>query len=323
MEQIDRAGLRAAALTQQLLAFSRKQLLQPRIIRLNDVVAGVESMLRRLIGENIGLTVRGSRDLGCVRADPSRMEQIIMNLAVNSRDAMPHGGTLIIETRNVDLDQAHAARVGAKPGPYVMLAVTDNGIGMDRATQARIFEPFFTTKEVGKGTGLGLATVFGIVQQSGGSISVDSEPGRGTTFSVYLPRTVETGESERENRYPVLGALEGSETILLVEDEEQVRTLVRAILQRFGYHVIEAQTGGDALLMSEKHAGTIDLLLTDVIMPHISGPQLAQRLGRLVRKVLYMSGYTEDSMVRQGSDRLQRRSPAKADHPGGTGPKGP
>jgi CheY-like chemotaxis protein len=283
-----------------LLAFSRKQLLQPKIIKLSDVVADVESLLRRLIGENIELTVRGMRELGSVRADPSRMEQIVMNLVVNARDAMPHGGKLIIETANVDLDQARAAQVGAEPGPYVMLAVTDNGIGMDSATQARIFEPFFTTKEVGKGTGLGLATVFGIVQQSGGSISVESEPGRGTTFSVYLPRTDETGESELEHRYPVLGALEGSETILLVEDEEQVRTLVRAILQSFGYQVLDAQTGGDALLVSEKHAGAIDLLLTDVIMPHISGPQLAQRLSRMVTKVLYMTGYTEDSMVRQG-----------------------
>jgi PAS domain S-box-containing protein len=300
VEQIDRAGMRAAALTQQLLAFSRKQLLQPRIINLNDILADVEPLLRRLIGENIELTVRGSRELGCVRADPSRMEQILMNLAVNSRDAMPRGGKLLIETANVDLDRDHAAQLGAEPGAYVMLAVTDNGIGMDRATQARIFEPFFTTKEVGKGTGLGLATVFGIMQQSGGNIKVDSEPGIGTTFSVYLPRTDEAGENKRDYLSPVLGALEGSETILLVEDEEQVRTLVRAILQSYGYQVIEAQTGGDALLVSEKHAGAIDLLLTDVIMPHISGPQLAQRLGRLVAKVLYMTGYTEDSMVRQG-----------------------
>jgi two-component system, cell cycle sensor histidine kinase and response regulator CckA len=219
---------------------------------------------------------------------------------VNARDAMPRGGKLLIETANVNLDQARAAHVGLAPGPHVMLAVTDNGIGMDRATQARVFEPFFTTKEIGKGTGLGLATVFGIVQQSGGSICIDSEPGKGTSFSVYLPRIDATEERERESRYPGLGALEGSETILLVEDEEQVRALVRTILQRFGYHVIEAQTGGDALLLSEKHAGAIDLLLTDVIMPHISGPQLAQRLSRLVTKVLYMSGYTEDSMVRQG-----------------------
>jgi PAS domain S-box-containing protein len=300
VEEIERAGIRATALTQQLLAFGRKQLLQPKIIKLSNVVAGVETMLRRLIDENIELTVRASRELGCVRADPSRMEQIIMNLAVNARDAMPRGGKLLIETANVNLDQARAAHVGVAPGPHVMLAVTDNGMGMDRATQARVFEPFFTTKEIGKGTGLGLATVFGIVQQSGGSICIDSEPGKGTSFSVYLPRIDATEEGERESRYPGLGALEGRETILLVEDEEQVRALVRTILQRFGYHVIEAQTGGDALLLSEKHGGAIDLLLTDVIMPHISGPQLAQRLSRLVTKVLYMSGYTEDSMVRQG-----------------------
>jgi PAS domain S-box-containing protein len=300
VQEIERAGMRATALTQQLLAFGRKQLLQPKVIRLSKVVAGIETMLRRLIDENIELAVRASRELGCVRADPSQMEQIIMNLVVNARDAMPRGGNLVIEIANVNVDQAQAAQVGVAPGPHVMLAVTDDGIGMDRTTQARIFEPFFTTKEVGKGTGLGLATVFGLVQQSGGSICVDSEPGCGTTFSVYLPRVDAAEEGERESRHPVLGALEGSETILLVEDEEQVRALVRTILQRFGYHVIEAQTGGDALLVSEKHAGTVDLLLTDVIMPHISGPQLAQRLGRTVKKVLYISGYTEDSIVRQG-----------------------
>jgi PAS domain S-box-containing protein len=300
LKEIERAGMRAAALTQQLLAFGRKQLLQPKIIKLSDVVVGVETMLRRLIGEHIELTVRTSPELGCVRADPSRIEQIVMNLAVNSRDAMPRGGRLIIETANVNLDPVRAGHVGVAPGRHVTLSVTDNGIGMDSATQARIFEPFFTTKEVGKGTGLGLATVFGIVQQSGGSVCVDSEPGRGTTFRVYLPRTDATQAGERESRYLGLGALEGSETILLVEDEEQVRALVRTILQRFGYHVIEAQSGGDALLVSEEHAGTIDLLLTDVIMPHISGPQLAQRLSRLVMKVLYMSGYTEDSIVHQG-----------------------
>jgi PAS domain S-box-containing protein len=300
VKEIERAGMRAAALTQQLLAFGRKQLLQPKIIKLSDVVVGVETMLRRLIGEHIELTVRTSPTLGCVRADPSRMEQILMNLVVNSRDAMPRGGKLIIETANVNLDLARAAHVGVAPGPHVILSVADNGVGMDRATQARIFEPFFTTKEVGKGTGLGLATVFGIVQQSGGSVCVDSEPGRGTTLSVYLPRTDATVDGERRTRHPARAAGEGSETILLVEDEEQVRALVRSILQRFGYHVIEAQTGGDALLVSEEHAGTIDLLLTDVIMPHISGPQLAQRLSRLVMKVLYMSGYTEDSIVHQG-----------------------
>jgi PAS domain S-box-containing protein len=300
VEEIERAGMRAAALTQQLLAFSRKQMLQPRILRLSDVVAGIGSLLRRLIGENIELTVGGNPELGCINADPNSIEQIIMNLTVNSRDAMPRGGRLIIETADVDVDPAQAAEAGALPGPYVMLAVTDNGIGMDRETQAKIFEPFFTTKEVGKGTGLGLATVFGIVQQSGGWISVESEPGRGTTFRVYLPRTDGDVESEAASGQPVPVALEGTETILLVEDEENVRALVRTILQRYGYQVIEAQTGGDALLVSERHAGVIDLLLTDVIMPHISGPQLAKRLGGLVLKVLYMSGYTEDSMVRQG-----------------------
>jgi PAS domain S-box-containing protein len=300
VEEIERAGTRATALTQQLLAFGRKQLLQPKIIKLSDTVAGVERMLRRLIGENIRLTVRASSELGCVKADPGQMEQIVVNLAVNSRDAMPRGGSLVIETANVNLDPAEAAHVGIAPGRHVMLAVTDDGIGMDLATQARIFEPFFTTKGIGRGTGLGLATVFGIVQQSGGSICVESEPDRGTTFRLYLPRTDATKDAERASDHPVLGALEGSETILLVEDEEQVRVLVRTILHRFGYHVIDAQSGGDALLVSEKHASTIDLLLTDVIMPHISGSELAERLGRRVGKVLYMSGYTEDAIVHQG-----------------------
>jgi PAS domain S-box-containing protein len=300
VEEIERAGRRAMALTQQLLAFGRKQLLEPRIIKLNDIVTGIEAMLRRLIGEDIELTVRSSPELGCVRADPTRMEQIIMNLVVNSRDAMPRGGKLMIETANVNLDQAQAALAGVKPGPHVVLTVTDTGIGIDRASQAKIFEPFFTTKEKGKGTGLGLATVFGIVQQSGGSIGVDSEPGKGTTFRVYFPRIDTIEARHRESRSPVLSSLEGTETILLVEDEEQVRTLVRTILQRFGYHVIEAQTGGDAVLIAEKQGESIDLLLTDVIMPHISGPQLAQRLNRRGMKVLYMSGYTEDAIVRQG-----------------------
>jgi PAS domain S-box-containing protein len=300
VEEIDRAGKRAAALTQQLLAFGRKQLLQPRVISLGDVVAGVESMLRRLIGENIELSVRTDPDLGRVRADPGSMEQVVMNLAVNARDAMPRGGRLAIETANADLDRPQADRVGVAPGPYVVLTVADNGVGMDSATRARIFEPFFTTKEVGKGTGLGLATVFGIVQQSGGRIGVESEPGRGAAFRVYLPRTEAIGETERESGKPAPGASGGSEAILLVEDDDQVRALARAILQRSGYQVIEARTGGDALLVAERGAGSVDLLLTDVIMPHISGPQLAERLGLRVRKVLYMSGYTEDSTVLEG-----------------------
>jgi PAS domain S-box-containing protein len=300
VEEIERASVRAAALTQQLLAFGRKQLLQPRIIKLSDVVAGVEAMLRRLIGEDIELTVRASPELGSVRADPSQMEQIIMNLAVNARDAMPRGGELFIDTENVNLDEAQAGRVGVAPGAYVVLTVTDTGGGMDRATQARIFEPFFTTKQKGKGTGLGLATVFGIVQQSGGSICVDSEPGKGSIFKVYLPRTDAPDEGARGSLHPALESFDGTETILLVEDEAQVRAFVRTVLQRSGYQVIEAAGGGDALVLSEEHAGNIDLLLTDVIMPQMSGPQLAERLSGRVPKVLYMSGYTEDSIVRQG-----------------------
>ena len=276
--EIEAAGKRAVDLTRQLLAFGRQQILQPRIVDLNDVVAGMENMLRRLISESIELAVLPGAALGKVMVDPGQVEQVIMNLAVNSRDAMPDGGKLIIETGNVELDSKYAsAHFGATPGPHVMLAVTDTGTGMDRATQARMFEPFFTTKEKGKGTGLGLATVFGIVRQSGGNVWVYSEPGRGTTFKVYFPCSDPAAVAAVTPTPPATGGLRGTETVLLVEDEERVRVLARTVLRRYGYHVLEAQSGGDALLICEQHTAAIHIMVTDVVMPRMSGRQLAER----------------------------------------------
>jgi two-component system cell cycle sensor histidine kinase/response regulator CckA len=271
VEEIQAAGKRASTLTRQLLAFSRHNVLQPKVIDLNEIVEGMESLVRRLIGEDLELTVAPSPRPSHVHADPGQMEQVVMNLAVNARDAMPQGGRLAIEIGNLILDAVNAPP-GLAPGSYVMLSVKDTGTGMDERTQARIFEPFFTTKEVGKGTGLGLSTVFGIVRQSGGTIAVDSAPTRGATFQIYLP-AVDPQSAAGISR-PAEGKparRNGSETILLVDDDDQVRKVAHAILAREGYRVLDAGTAADALLLCERHEGRIDLLLADVVMPHMSG----------------------------------------------------
>jgi nitrogen-specific signal transduction histidine kinase len=302
LEEILKASDRAAALTRQLLAFSRRQILTPQVLDLNSIVANLENMLRRLIGENIELKTVQQSGLGRVKADPGQVEQVIINLAVNARDAMPEGGKLTIETANVDLDGTYArSHAGVLPGPYVMVAVSDTGIGMNAETLAHMFEPFFTTKEKGKGTGLGLATVYGIVKQSVGYTAVYSEPGHGSTFKVYLPRVEEAvTKAESAKRGP--GLAKGLETVLVAEDEEGVRSLVGKVLESYGYKVLEVREPGEALTIVEQYAKPIDLLLTDVVMPHMSGKELATRLTTVHPevKVLYMSGYTDDAIVRHG-----------------------
>jgi len=295
IEQIDRSADRATALVRQLLAFSRMQVLQPRAMNLNSVVEEMSKLLPRLIGEDIELVVRPAADLGTIRGDASQMEQVLMNLAVNARDAMPSGGKLIIETCNVELDNYYReAHPIVQPGRYVLLAVSDTGIGMDAETQAHIFEPFFTTKEQGKGTGLGLATVYGVVKQSGGFIWVYSEPGKGTTFKIYLPR-VDESVAEPVAAQPLGEALLGTETVLLTEDEQDVREVAREFLESAGYMVLQAPSGGDALQLAGQHSGPIDLLITDMVMPGMSGQELVRRM-RETRKqlnVIYMSGYSD------------------------------
>jgi len=300
-EQIMKAGERAAALTKQLLAFSRRQVLQPRVLDLNKLVSSLSTMLQRLIGEDVDLQLELSGDLGRVSADPGQIEQVLMNLTVNSRDAMPQGGVLTVETANVTLDENYTNRhMLVKPGQYVLLAVSDNGCGMDRATQARLFEPFFTTKGPGRGTGLGLSTVFGIVKQSGGSVDVYSEPGRGTSVKVYLPRMDQPVSVEAEKLKKL--SVRGTETVLLVEDDEMVRTLVRETLIREGYKVLDSADPIEARRISENYKGPIQLLITDVVMPKLSGRELADQLirRRTELKVLYMSGYTDNAVLNSG-----------------------
>jgi PAS domain S-box-containing protein len=299
IEEIKRASEKAADLTRQLLAFSRRQILEVKVLDLNTVLRNLDKMLHRLIGEDIELVTLLADDLGRVKTDPGWVEQIIMNLAVNARDAMPDGGKLTIETANVELDEAYARRhIAVKPGCYVMLSVSDTGVGMTPEVRQQVFEPFFTTKEKGKGTGLGLSTVYGIVKQSGGNIWVYSELGQGTTFKIYLPSVDESLEEEREKvtreEFP-----RGSETILVVEDEEDVRRLAVRALERQGYRVLEASCGDDALVLSKE---PIHMMLTDVVMPGMSGCQLADRLTPFhpKMKVLYMSGYTDNAIVHRG-----------------------
>jgi signal transduction histidine kinase/CheY-like chemotaxis protein len=301
-EQIMKASDRAATLTGQLLAFSRRQVLQPRVLDLNRLTSGLSTMLRRLIGEDIDLRLELRKDLGQVSADPGQIEQVLMNLAINARDAMPDGGTLTIETANVQIDQTFKGRhMAVKPGAYTMLAVSDTGIGMDENTQARLFEPFFTTKGTGRGTGLGLSTVFGIVKQSGGGVEVYSVAGRGTSIKVYLPRidqplSVEPAEA-------AAGEARGTETILVVEDDEMVRTLVRDTLARGGFKVLDAPDPLEARKISDAFKGPIHLLITDVVLPKVSGREFAAQINRKRPdiKIMFMSGYTDSAIVNSGT----------------------
>lgn len=302
LEEIKKAGDRAANLTRQLLAFGRKQILQPLPINLNDVVSDMNKMLRRLIGEDIVLTAKLDPALRKIKADPGQIEQVLVNLVVNARDAMPQGGILTIETGSIEFDKGYTDRhVGVAPGNYVMLAVSDTGTGMSEEIQARIFDPFFTTKEKGKGTGLGLSTVYGIIKQSGGNIWVYSEPGRGTTFKVYLPQ-IETVAPKTEAPVADIPVPGGSETILLVEDEDVVRGLARQILENAGYKILEVACGSEAIRLCGENSPAIDLLLTDVVMPETSGKEVADRLTELQPdlKVLFMSGYTDEAIVHHG-----------------------
>jgi PAS domain S-box-containing protein len=301
--EIRQAGQRAAALTQQLLAFSRRQVLEPRVLDLNSVISDMERMLRRVIGEDIDLTASLDPSLWRTRADPSQIEQAILNLVVNARDAMPRGGRLTIETGNAELDERYTDRYASfRPGPHVMLAVSDTGVGMSPELQARLFEPFFTTKELGKGTGLGLSTTYGIVKQSGGSIWVYSEPGQGTTFKIYLPRCDDPLDRREEPAPPATRTPTGTERVLLVEDEPEVRRLVERLLRMNGYAVVSAPGPAEALAAVRAGQEGVDVLVTDVVMPGMNGRELARALASRVPglRVLYMSGYTDAAIAQQG-----------------------
>jgi PAS domain S-box-containing protein len=300
-EEVGKAGHRAAALTRQLLAFSRKQVIQPTILDLNGVVSDTEKMLRRLIGEDVDLVFLREPNLSRIRADRGQVDQILMNLAVNARDAMPQGGKLVIQTANAELDETNLSQHAyAKPGRYVMLSVSDTGCGMDKETQARIFEPFFTTKGEGVGTGLGLSTVYGVVKQSGGYIWVYSEPGKGARFKIYFPLVEAAADPVAQPETSEIPR--GSETILLVEDDDSMRDLTRTCLLSAGYTVLDVQNGADAIHAASHHAGPLELLLTDVVMPGINGRQLAESLSTLKPElhILYMSGYTADLVAQHG-----------------------
>ncbi len=301
-EEIHKAAERASALTNQLLAFSHRQIMQPRVVNLNAVIGQTENMLRRLIGEDIQLVMSFGADTGNIRTDPSHIEQAIVNLAVNARDAMPLGGRITIETSNTRIDETYAkTHMGVEPGEFVMIAVSDTGHGMDSATRQRIFDPFFTTKPPGKGTGLGLATVYGMVKQSGGDIWVYSEPGQGTTFKLYFPRVAEP-VSPGAFEEPEHAHRDAAETLMLVEDETQVRELEVKMLKQLGYQVLAAANGEEALDVSQAHPGKISLLVTDVVMPNMSGKQVAEALlsHRPDLRVLYLSGYTENTIGHHG-----------------------
>jgi len=304
IEEIKIAGERAAALTRQLLAFSRKQIVEPKIMDLNKLLTGIEKMLVRLIGEDIEILMIQEPALWKVEIDPGQMEQVIMNLAVNAKDAMPSGGKLTIETVNMDLNDNYFDEHGIvekQPGSYVVLTVSDTGIGMDKGVQEHIFDPFYTTKEKGKGTGLGLSTIYGIVKQNNGFIWVYSEPGQGSTFKIYLPK-VKRDVKEEEKGQTTVENLSGSETVLIVEDDTSIRKLAQKSLQPHGYRVLVAENGEDALKISKEHEGTIDLIITDVVMPKMGGKETADRLQALhpQMKVIYMSGYTDNAIVRHG-----------------------
>ncbi len=302
LSEIVKAAQRAADLTRQLLAFSRKQVLELRVIDLNRVVTTTHKMLRRLIGEDVELVLSLKKRLGSVKADTGQIEQVLLNLAVNSRDAMPKGGTLTIETSEIELAESYSTlHFDVPPGPYVVLAVSDTGTGMDAKTLSHVFEPFFTTKEAGKGTGLGLSTVYGVVKQSGGHVTAYSEPGVGTTFKIYLPRVEDAPETDHGSSAPAALA-GGTETILVVEDEEAVRRLACRALEAQGYTVLSAAGAREAIRLCEEHAGKIHLMLTDVVMPGVSGRDLARSAAaiRPSLRVLFMSGYTDDAIVHHG-----------------------